>query len=168
MHCPKPFHGMTLVDLMASLGAVALALALGIPTFRDIQRDMHRIQVMHALKASFSLARAEALRRGTPVTVCHSPDGTACSTDSQPDWSKGWIVTTSERGGPLLLQRSFHQGHGFALRSDSNIGRAVTFASNGIPKTSGRFVYDDGRKTCQLRLIPLGRLEPDQSNPACL
>jgi type IV fimbrial biogenesis protein FimT len=168
MYCPKPFHGMTLVDLMASLAAVALTLTLGIPSFRDIQSNVHRIQVLHALKASFSLARDEALRRGAPVTVCHSADGMACSSDSHLDWSKGWIVATSKQGAPQLLQSSQLPGHSFALRADANIGHAVTFASNGIPRASGRFVYDDGQETCQLRLIPLGRIEPDQSNPACL
>jgi len=168
MRTLKHSHGVTLLELMTTLSAAALVLALGVPSFQGIQADMQRTQVSYALMGSFSLARSEAVRRGVPVTVCPSFDGATCSFVSGLDWSSGWIVTTSERDDPQLLHTSHFQGDSFALRADSNIGRAVTFASNGIPRAAGSFVYDDGQETCQLRLIPLGRLEPDQSNPACL
>lgn len=168
MNYPKPSRGMTLVDLLASLGAVTLALALGVPSFHALQTGIQRNQAQYALIGSFNLARAEAIRRRALVTVCRSVDGKTCSGASQLDWSVGWIVSLSEQGVPLLLQGFQLPGGTFSLKADHTIGGKVTYGSDGVSRSVGSFVYQDGRETCRLRLIPVGRLEPDQSNPSCL
>jgi type IV fimbrial biogenesis protein FimT len=41
---------------------------------------------------ALAVARSEALRRATPVTICPSTDLQVCTGTT--DWSKGWIVFT--------------------------------------------------------------------------
>ena len=45
---------------------------------------------------AFNLARMEAIRRGTPVSVCASADQASCSGAN--DWASGWIVFTDANG----------------------------------------------------------------------
>jgi type IV fimbrial biogenesis protein FimT len=42
------------------------------------------------LASHMHLARSEAVKRGTPVTLCPSGDGASCAGTTQ--WSLGWLV----------------------------------------------------------------------------
>jgi type IV fimbrial biogenesis protein FimT len=167
MRILKHSRGVTLVELMATLSAAAVALTLGFPSFRGLQADMQRTQVRYALTASFTLARSEAARRGVPVTVCPSLDGITCSPDSGLDWSRGWIVKINHGGEPKVLDAARFRNDSFAVAADGEIARGVTFKSSGVPSATGAFLYRDDKATCQLRLSPLGRIEVLATNPAC-
>lgn len=156
---------MTLVDLMTTLGAAALVLTLGVPSFRGLQADMQRTQVRYALMGSFSLARAEAIRRGVPVTICPSADGLTCSKDSATNWSGGWLVAVNEGGTDQVLDRVRFAEPTFSLQADASIARGVTFQSSGFPSSNGIFSYRDDTTNWEVRLIPIGRLEAASSLP---
>lgn len=160
-------HGVTLVELMTTLTAAALALTLGVPSFRGLQANMQRTQFRYALTASFALARSEAVRRGVPITVCPSSDGATCSSRQTLDWSRGWIVAINIVGAPKVIDAARFDNDAFAVTVDSEIGRGITFGSTGVPSATGTFLYRDGNVTCQLRLIPLGRIETIASDPTC-
>jgi len=45
--------------------------------------------------AALAYARSEAVKRGRPVTVCASSNGSDCNSSQ---WEKGWIVFTDDTG----------------------------------------------------------------------
>lgn len=82
--------GLTLIELLATLAAAVVMLALGVPGYRALT-DTQRIHASaNAIVANLQLARSEAVKRGQRVALCPSPDGIACAAGF--DWSAGWLV----------------------------------------------------------------------------
>jgi type IV fimbrial biogenesis protein FimT len=101
----RPAHGFTLIELAIVLAIVAILLRVAAP-------GMSRTVAARALAAQSSefmaalrFARSEALKRGSPVTVCASlPSGVplGCQGSHAADWRSGWIVFADrERRGVL-------------------------------------------------------------------
>jgi type IV fimbrial biogenesis protein FimT len=87
-------HGLTLIELLVALSVLVIVLAIGVPTFRDLIDYTRLTTATNSLMASANLARAEAVKRGVPVSVCTSADGASCSGST--DWSEGWILFTNK------------------------------------------------------------------------
>jgi type IV fimbrial biogenesis protein FimT len=86
----------TLMELMVSLTVMAILCAYAVPSFRQYSRDSRASAAHNELVTAFNLARSETLRRGVPIGVCTSSDGTGCS--GSDDWSNGWVVFTDSTG----------------------------------------------------------------------
>ncbi len=82
--------GFTLIELMITMVILAILLSLGVPSFQSVIARNNVASAASVLSASLSLARSEAIKRGTTVTVCKSSDGSSCVTSG--DWSQGWIM----------------------------------------------------------------------------
>ena len=82
--------GFSVFELMIVLLLIAILLALATPSFREFSRSNQVTATNNDLVTALNLARSEALRRSTGVTVCSSADGTSCG--SAGDWKSGWIV----------------------------------------------------------------------------
>ena len=97
-------RGFTLVELLVTLAVAAILLALATPSFADLLRANRLAAANNALVTALNVARAEALRRGQPVTICASADQRSCS--SSTDWATGWVVfqDTTMSGAPAAPQ----------------------------------------------------------------
>src|SRR5215470_12089665 len=82
--------GFSVMELMVTLSIVAILVALATPSFRNFTSSNRVTTVNNDLVTALNLARSEAARRSTPVTVCASADGDTCGANT--DWASGWIV----------------------------------------------------------------------------
>lgn len=82
--------GLTLIELMTALTVLGVLLAMAVPSFREFTRSNRVTAVHNDLLTAFSVARSEALKRATPVSVCASTTGATCTTAA--NWKNGWIV----------------------------------------------------------------------------
>lgn len=82
--------GFSLVELTVVLAVAAILAMAAAPSFADLIRSNRIATANNDLVATLQYARAEAVQRGRPVSVCASGDGATCSGGS--DWSPGWIV----------------------------------------------------------------------------
>jgi type IV fimbrial biogenesis protein FimT len=80
--------GFTLIELMITLVLVAILATIGVPNFMNLIANNRLTTQANELVSSLNLARSEAIKRNTRVTVCRSDTGTSCSGT----WSNGWIV----------------------------------------------------------------------------
>ncbi len=89
--------GFTLYELMITVAIVALILAFGIPNLREFMLNSRMTSTANDLHAAFTLARTEAARAKSNVTICASADpaGTA---DCDGAWDQGYIVFVDENG----------------------------------------------------------------------
>src|SRR5436190_16210070 len=66
--------GFTLLELMITVVVAAILLAWGVPSFREFQRNSAMTSAANDLITGLLAARAEAVKRHVPVTLCASPD----------------------------------------------------------------------------------------------
>ena len=83
--------GFTLVELVITIGILAVLVTLAVPSAVQAWTQASAHRAYHAMTASLALARIQAVSRRHAVTVCPSMDGTSCIAGGT-DWSHGWIV----------------------------------------------------------------------------
>lgn len=84
----KQQSGFTLVELMITLALVAILATIGVPSFMNFIVNNRLAAQTNELVSALNLARSEAIKRNTRVTVCRSNNGTGCGGT----WNNGWIV----------------------------------------------------------------------------
>ena len=118
--CPRLPHrhraarGFTLVELIVVLGVVALVGVAAAPGFRSFVDAMGARDASMDLVADLTIARSEALKRNTAITMS-PPDG---------NWGKGWQLRSADT---LIRERG-------ALRAGISLDApagGVTFLPNG-------------------------------------
>jgi type IV fimbrial biogenesis protein FimT len=89
----KVSAGFTLIELLVVIVIVSIMMGVGVPSFRYVTNSSRLSAEINGLLGDMQLARAEAVKDGTSVTICAATaDQTGCS--GAPDWSNGWIVYT--------------------------------------------------------------------------
>ncbi len=85
-HCNQ--SGFSLHDLLTT-SAVAGVLSLGAVSMNGLVQDTRMTAAINQIMGDLSLARSEAVKRGSRVAICRSNDGLSCSGSA---WNEGWIV----------------------------------------------------------------------------
>jgi len=87
--------GFSLIGSLVTWGTTALALVLVMPAYHFLT-DQGPVELLRepSLASHLEYARQEAIRRGSPVTVCPSRDGRSCQ--AKGDWRQGWLIFTDE------------------------------------------------------------------------
>ncbi len=83
-------RGFTLIEMMITIAIAAILLTVAVPSFQHSMRGNRLTTEANELFSAMSLARSEAIKRGTSITVCASSDQSACSNST--NWATGWIV----------------------------------------------------------------------------
>lgn len=170
----RHIRGITLIELMTTVSTLAVTLTLGVPTFSSIQNGIQHGQAIAEMFSSFTLARSEAARRGVSVTVCASSNGVACDAGNSPNWRNGWIVFTDgnenhsvDTGTDQIIQVTHFENAAFSLSSQSTIAAGVAFRGSGYPNAVGTFRYCDTKKSQDLLLNYIGRMETTDTGSGC-
>ena len=79
-----------MLECLVALAVMAILTVLAVPGFRDLLVRRAVLVTAEALVGDLRFARSEAIKRGTPVSMCRSADGSTCS--GAGDWVEGWIV----------------------------------------------------------------------------
>jgi type IV fimbrial biogenesis protein FimT len=86
-------RGFTLMELMIVVALVGLILAIGAPSFGEFRRSNRMAGVANDFLVGIQIARSEALKRQTGVSMCPSDtpeaDAAVCTDDMN---FAGWIV----------------------------------------------------------------------------
>lgn len=82
--------GVTLIELMTTIGIVAILSVVAAPSFSNLRYDAKRTTAVNGFFHSVFLARSESVKRGQVVTICKSRDGSTCADDAS--WHEGWMI----------------------------------------------------------------------------
>jgi len=132
-------QGFTMVEMMIVLAIIAILTSLVGPSFDDLIRSSRMTTQYNELLASLSLARSEAVKRDSTVTICKSNNHTtpACGGD----WHNGWIIFADDDNDGVFDVGSDELVYVHAaLSGDNTLDYArdrITFSGSGI--TSGGF-----------------------------
>jgi type IV fimbrial biogenesis protein FimT len=91
-------QGFTLYELMITVLIIGVILAAGIPNMREYRQNSRMTATANDLHAAFHLARSEASRAKTNITVCASANSMAAGADCGGTWDQGYIVFVDTDG----------------------------------------------------------------------
>lgn len=134
-------RGFTLVELMVSIGILAILTAVAIPSFTSVMVNYRLTTIANTFVASAQLARSEAIKRNGRVTMCKSADGLICTTTG--DWQQGWIIfqdidnNAVKDPAEVIVHTESALPANFSMKYDINY---ISYtASGGTEFTSGAF-----------------------------
>jgi type IV fimbrial biogenesis protein FimT len=124
--------GFTLIELLVVVSLISVMLAITLPSFRSIVERNRISSQINSFVGDMQFARSEAIKRGRPVSICPSSNGTSCLTANT--WHSGWIVFTDDNGSCTM------ETGDTAVRYRKAWGGTDTFAATS--STSTCFSYN--------------------------
>jgi len=171
-------RGFTLVEMMVTIGAAAILIGLAVPSFMNTIQDAHMTAAANDMLMSMQLARSEAIKRHTPVTICNTANPNAdppgCDGDG---WGDGWLVfvdSTEANPDPngsfddgeelIRIARGFKKDKIIATAADNAapLDDHLTFLASGFPQgdvPGGRnlLLCDDRRSDSAGRVLNIAQ-----------
>lgn len=84
-------RGVTLIELLVVLTVIGVLLAWAAPSFNVMIQRNRVASEINGFVGDLQFARAEAIKRGQPVTLCPANnDATGCANSAS--WNGGWLV----------------------------------------------------------------------------
>jgi len=124
--------GFTLIELMITLVILAILVGVAVPSFRDATLSSRLRAFSNDLVSSIHLARSEAIKRNSAVTLCASSNGTSCAGSG--GWEQGWIVLS----GTTVINSRAALPTGFKVSSSGGV--SLSFSPSGAGSTASNFV----------------------------
>jgi type IV fimbrial biogenesis protein FimT len=118
--------GFTLIELLVTISIAAILAVLAVPTFNSIALSSKLNSIASSFMTSAQVARSEAIKRNSTVTLCASSDGTTCSGS----WQNGWVVLAGT--SVISSQAALPSGY---LMSDSGGLTSIVFQPTGVGAT---------------------------------
>jgi len=178
IHAAPNQRGVTLIELMIGITITGVLLAIGVPSFQSSIASSRVTTTNNDFVSAMALARSEAIRRGTRITVCKSANGTGCTTAG--NWAQGWIVfvdTTRSATdaavdtGEVIVSRAQASSAGIVIAGEAAVANFISFSADGTARnmagaaqqgrirvcnTSG--ALDNARRAPDITLAGTGRL----------
>ncbi|PCJ85409.1 MAG: hypothetical protein COA54_11165 [Thiotrichaceae bacterium] len=147
----KKQSGFTLVELIITMAIIGILLVVAVPSLKAFMQGNQLIATSNDLVSALYIARSEAIRLESRVTICESSNGTSCLATGTGDWKNGWIVFVDANGDlagtgapcTALNTDCLLRSHGAitdALLSVTGINAggvslsSLTFTSRGLPR----------------------------------
>ncbi len=90
--------GFTLYELLITVLIVGVVLTFGIPNLREFTQNSRMTSTANDLHAAFQLARSEAARSKSNITVCASANAMSAAADCGGTLDQGYIVFVDTDG----------------------------------------------------------------------
>jgi len=134
-------NGFTLYELMIALAIFGILAGFGVPGYLNYVRNAELNNATATIFADIYLARSEAIKTKTPVTVCRTADVNAASPscdNSDSIWTGGWLVFVDsanngiyESADDRLLKVGSPPSTHIQIKANSNAAAFISFNSDG-------------------------------------
>jgi type IV fimbrial biogenesis protein FimT len=141
--------GLTLIELLVTIAILAIILALGVPSFREMLVRNQASSIVTEFANDVSRVRTEAISRNSCVSICMSTNTANALTGATPtcatsgaDWQSGWIIFSNPTcsttinnpttSGNTLIKVRQAGVNTFTLISNATV-RRFTYESRGLP-----------------------------------
>ena len=171
--------GFTLYELLTTLLIVGVILAIGVPNMQSFRQNRRMTAAANDLHSSFHLARSDASRTKSNITICASSDSMAATPTCGGEIEAGWVIFEDRNGditidaGEPILRRFPPMADGIDVSTtgaDDYFSYAPTGLGrgnvNGTPPLDTMVLCDDrgnvrgggGKSTARVLVVtPLGR-----------
>lgn len=140
--------GFSLIELLITLSILSILLAVSLPNFQDTVESINTNSQAKLLMTTLSLARSEAIKRGTNVAICPTDNGLDCR---EGVWSSGWMVFVDTNGDATGGAGSVDVGD-IVIRVYERLGSgsALTFTGELIQYNNLGFSVSNSVQTLKL------------------
>ena len=145
--------GFTLIELLVTIAIAAILLTVGVPSMVATVQNNRMTTAINDFVSDLNLARSEAIKRGSRVSLCKSADSQRCTDEG--DWSQGWLVfadpndnasyDASNEGETLLRVHQGLAGDDTTLTGNTPLRNAISYLATGFTNLNGTLVLCDGR-----------------------
>jgi type IV fimbrial biogenesis protein FimT len=119
-------HGFTIYELLITILVIGVILTIGVPNFAAFTQNSRITSTANDLHGSFHLARSEAARSKSNITICASENSLSADATCGGTFDDGWIIFVDLDGD---LNRD---GDGEnILRAHAAIAKSINIATNG-------------------------------------
>ena len=128
-------RGFTLIELLVTIAITAILAMVAVPAFNVTIINYRLTSNTNNFVASAQLARSEAIKRNSRMTMCKSANGTSCTTTG--GWQQGWIIFTDANtyavkdSGEVVVYKEGALPTGFLLTGGTNVNNYVSFVPSG-------------------------------------
>jgi type IV fimbrial biogenesis protein FimT len=173
-------NGFSLYELMVTVLIVGVILAFGVPNMRQFNQNSRMTGTANDFHSAFHLARSEASRAKTNITICASDNSMTAAADCGGTWDQGYIVFVDTDGNIatggvnesiLLARPAIDEGVTFAVANDAtyfsfsaaglgrqNVGGAPALSQVVMCDDRGNITAAGGNSAARLfAATPLGR-----------
>ncbi len=132
--------GFTLYELLTTILIVGVVLALGVPNMQAFRQNSSMTSTANDLHSSLHLARSEASRAKTNISICATADSTAALPTCGGELEAGWVVFEDRDGdivvdaGEPIIRRFGPVRDGIVINT-AQADDYFSFASTGIGRT---------------------------------
>lgn len=141
--------GFTLLELMMSLGVIALLFTLTYGAFHLFYQQQQAEITGSQLYQALQLARETAMTRNEIIGICGIDDRQQCTSD----WSKGWMLFIRES------QQCLHLNQWDSINGIHSAAQPIFyFTPEGRSLTRGSIQIDIGRSHRKLVVFDSGRV----------
>ncbi len=88
----KQQTGFTLYELMVTITVIGVILSIGIPSFSEFTQNSRLAGTSNDLLSSFQVARSEAARSKSNITICASDNSLDANANCGGTFNDGWII----------------------------------------------------------------------------
>jgi len=147
--------GFTLVELMITLLIAAILLSQAVPSFLTMLQNSRITTQANDYVTSLNVARSEAVKRGSRITVCKSTNNTTCIASG--GWQQGWIIFVDadndavvDNGEEVLRAHGpFEPGN--TLVGTGNTANYISFIGSGFSQLTNGGVQNGELVMCDNR-----------------
>lgn len=134
----KHENGFTLYELLTTMLIIGIVLTFGIPNFAEFTQNSRLASASNDLLSSFQVARSEAARAKTNITICASNNSLDAAANCGGTFNDGWIIFIDTDGdlnragaGENLLRQ--HPAPPSGVSITTNAGATYfSFAGTGL------------------------------------
>lgn len=119
----RRLQGLSLIEMMVVVAIVAILAAVGIPSFNEWIQNTQIRTAAESIASGMQSARAEAIRRSTPIEFTLTGNGGAGET--------GWQIVERNTGAILQSAPAGEGSRNATLVTNPADARTVTFSSLG-------------------------------------
>jgi type IV fimbrial biogenesis protein FimT len=141
----KSMKGMSLLELLVTLGILSILLGISMPDFKDFVHSTSADATLKKLATAIQLSKSAAITNRTTVTLCRSVDGVVCGGNWQDgviaftDTNRDRVINENDR---LVRHITFPQGKGHIRFRAFQNKQYLQLTSLGVTHSqNGNFTY---------------------------
>lgn len=137
----KKQSGFTLIELMVTLAVAGILMSIAVPNYRTFILNSRISAQANDFMAAIGMARSEAIKRGTRVTLCKRATNTTCTTSG--NWEQGWLIFTdgstvgTKDGTDVIIQVRGPLTGTNTLIGNTNVVDYIAYSAGGFGTRAG-------------------------------